>query len=180
VYEREINPRQYVTTRSGSRTETFERRYIFAFIDRTTLSTQVRLNYTFKPDLTLDVYAEPFAASGRYYNFGELLAARSRLLRAYGTDGTTIETRSDGSRIVRDSPETFAIANQDFNTRSFRSTVVLRWEWRPGSILYAVWQQDRSDSQPNGSSVGPGDMLGSLGAPGIDFFALKATFWLAR
>ncbi len=180
VYEREINPRQYVTTYGGGRPETYERRYIFAFIDRTTLSTQLRLNYTLKPDLTLDAYAEPFAASGRYDKFGELLAARSRFLRAYGTDGTTIETRSDGSRIVRDGLQTFAMENRDFNTRSFRSTVVLRWEWRPGSTLYVVWQQDRLDSQPIGSSVGVADMVGSLGAPGTNFFAVKATIWLAR
>ena len=180
VYQREINPRQYVTTRSGGRTETYDSRYIFALIDRTTLSTQVRLNYTFKPDLTLDVYAEPFAASGRYDDFGELLAARSRFLRAYGTDGTTIETRSDGSRIVRDGPETFMMGNQDFTIRSFRSTVVLRWEWRPGSTLYVVWQQDRSDSRPIGSHVSVGDLLGSFGAPGTNFFAIKASVWLAR
>lgn len=179
VYQREINPRQYVTTRGGGGPETYARRYIFAFIDRTTLSTQVRVSYTFKPDLTLDVYAEPFAASGRYDNFGELLAARSRLLRAYGADGTTIETRSDGSRLVR-GPETFILENRDFNTRSFRSNVVLRWEWRPGSTLYVVWQQDRSDSQPIGGHVSLGDMLGSLGAPGTNFFAIKASFWLAR
>ncbi|MEK6629898.1 MAG: hypothetical protein AABY89_04070 [Acidobacteriota bacterium] len=105
VYEREINPRQYVTTASGGRLDTYGSRYVLAFIDRTTLSTQVRLNYTFKPDLNLDVYVEPFAASGRYYDFGELLAARSRFLRAYGADGTTIETLADGSRIVRDGPD---------------------------------------------------------------------------
>lgn len=138
------------------------------------------LDLHFKPDLTLDVYAEPFAASGRYDEFGELLAARSRFLRAYGTDGSTIETRSDGSRIVRDGPETFTMGNRDFNNRSFRSNVVLRWERRPGSTLYVVWQQDRSEPQPTGAHVSLGDMLGSLGAPGTNFFAIKASFWLAR
>ena len=34
-------------------------------------------------------------------------------------------------------------ASGDFNVRSFRSNLVLRWEWRPGSIFYMVWQQDR-------------------------------------
>ncbi len=179
VYEREVNPRQYVTTRTGGRPETYGSRYIFSFIDRTTISTQVRVNYTFKPDLNLDVYAEPFAASGRYYDFGELLAARSRFLRVYGTDGTTIEAPGDGSRIVGDGAGMFTLANRDFNVRSFRSNVVLRWEWRPGSTLYLVWQQDRADSRPVGNHVGLGDMFGSLGAPGTNFFAIKASFWFA-
>jgi hypothetical protein len=126
------------------------------------------------------VYAEPFAASGRYGNLGELLAARSRFLRAYGTDGTTVDTLSNRSRIVRDGPDTFTMENRDLNIRSFRSSVVLRWEWRPGSTLYVVWQQDRSDSQPAGSHVTLGDMFGSLGAPGTSFVAIKASFWLAR
>jgi hypothetical protein len=180
VYEHEINPRQYVTTLAGGRPETYGSRYVFSFIDRTTFSTQVRLNYTFKPDLNLDVYAEPFAASGRYYDFGELLAARSLFLRVYGTDATTIEATSGGGRVVHDGAAVFNISNRDFNVRSLRSNVVLRWEWRPGSTLYLVWQQDRSDSVPVGTRASLGDMFGSFGAPGTNFLAIKASFWLAR
>ena len=58
--------RQYLTTQAGGRPETYGKRYIFGLVDRTTLSSQFRVSYTFKPDVTLDVYAEPFAASGRY------------------------------------------------------------------------------------------------------------------
>ncbi len=56
--------RQYLTQMSGGRPETYDRRYIYGVVDRTTLSAQFRFSYVFKPDLTLDVYAEPFAASG--------------------------------------------------------------------------------------------------------------------
>ena len=84
TYSREIASQQYVTTLSGNRPETYGQRYIFSFIDRSTLSAQFRLGYTVKPDLDLDLYAEPFAASGRYYDFGELSAPRSRQLRVYG------------------------------------------------------------------------------------------------
>ena len=74
----------------GGRPETYNRRYIFGVVDRTTLSAQFRFSYVFKPDLTLDVYAEPFAASGTYSDYGELPTSRGRDLRIYGTDGTTI------------------------------------------------------------------------------------------
>ncbi len=87
-YEREIDTQQYVTTLPGGRPGTFGRRYIFANIDRSTYSAEMRLNYTFKPDLTLDFYAEPFAASGRYNQFGELAAARGRLLLPVDPTGT--------------------------------------------------------------------------------------------
>jgi hypothetical protein len=172
--------RQYITTLTGPRPETYFRRYIFGLIDRTTLSTQFRVSYTFKPDLTLDVYVEPFAASGRYNGFGELAAARGRDLRLYGTDGTTLERLADGSARVTDGATAFTISNRDFNVRSFRSNLVLRWEWRPGSLLYLVWQQNRESSEPHGDHVGAGDLFGSLSAPGDNILALKTTWWVSR
>jgi hypothetical protein len=172
--------RQYLTTLAGGRPETYGRRYVFGLPDRTTLSTQFRVSYTFKPDVTLDVYAEPFAASGAYKGFGELSATRSRELRMYGTDGTTLERLADGSYRVTDGTSSFALSNRDFNVRSFRSNVVLRWEWRPGSIFYGVWQQNRSSSVPTGEHVGLGDLFGSLSAEGDNIIAVKTTFWLSR
>ncbi|MBM3776830.1 MAG: carbohydrate binding family 9 domain-containing protein [Acidimicrobiia bacterium] len=178
-WRHETNARQYVTTRGGGRPETFGSRYVFAGIERTTVSAEARFNYTFKPDLNLDVYAEPFAASGRYGGFGELLAARSRLLREYGTGGTTIETLAGGGHAITDGADRFVLSNRDFNVRSFRSNVVLRWEYRPGSTLYLVWQQDRMGSEAVGAPVGFGDAFRSLQAPGTNFLAVKVSFWRA-
>lgn len=172
--------RQYLTSMPGGRPETFHTRYIFGFPNRTTLSMQLRASYIFKPDLTLDVYAEPFAASGRYDGYGETRAPRSKELRRYGTDGTTIERLPDGSYIVTDGDATFTLRNRDFNVRSYRSNVVLRWEWRPGSTLFVVWQQDRASRVSEGQHVGIGDLFGSLSAPGDNIFAIKTTWWFSR
>jgi hypothetical protein len=176
-YIHEINSQQYVTTLSGGSAETYGQRYIFSFIDRNTWSTQVRLGYTIKPDLDIDIYAEPFAASGRYYDFGELAAPRSRLLKLYGTNGTAVSAGPGGTRTVTDGTSTFTLKNYDFNIRSFRSNVVLRWEWRAGSIFYFVWQQDRHASQTFGDATA-GDLFRSLRAPGTNFLAVKVSFWL--
>jgi hypothetical protein len=172
--------RQYLTTLSGGRPETYGKRYIFGLVDRTTLSAQFRFAYTFKPDVTLDVYMEPFAASGQYRGFGELAVARGRDLRMYGTDGTTIVRLPDGSYKVTDGASTFTLSNRDFNVRSYRSNVVLKWEWRPGSTLFVVWQQNRASSVPEGRHVGAGDLFGSLSAPGDNILAIKTTIWLSR
>ena len=137
---REVSSQQYVTTVAGGRAETYGNRYVFSFIDRSTYSMQIRLNYTFKPDMTLDVYGEPFAASGHYYDFGELAMPGERQLLVYGSEGTTITPGPGGSHTVTDPNGTFTLKNYDFNVRSFRSNVVLRWEWRRGSTLYLVWQ----------------------------------------
>ncbi|MEE2965512.1 MAG: DUF5916 domain-containing protein [Acidobacteriota bacterium] len=172
--------RQYLTTLSGGRAETFGNRYVFGFPDRTTLSTQFRASYTFKPDLTLDVYAEPFAASGRYLAFGETLVPGARDLRVYGLDGTSIVRLDDGSYQVTDGVDTFGLSNRDFNIRSFRSNVVLRWEWRPGSTLFVVWQQNQESREAQGAHVGFGDLFESLTASGDNIFAIKTTVWTSR
>jgi len=177
-YERKRNPQQYFDELDGGRSETFGRRYVFSFIDRSTLSTQIRLNYAITPDLSLEFYAEPFAASGRRFNFGELLAPGSQQLLFYGQQGTTLRQLEDGSLEVIDGDQTIFLENNDFNFRSFRSNFVLRWEWRRGSTLFLVWQQDRSSDETDGRLVTFGSLFDSLKADGDNFFALKVSYWL--
>ncbi len=172
---------QYLTTIRGSGpVATYNNRYIFGLPDRTTWSTQFRFNYTFRPDVTLDVYMEPFAASVGYRSFGELVDPRSTDLRLYGTSGTVLNRLPDGSYSVTDGTATFSLANRDQNVRSFRSNVVLKWEWRPGSTLYAVWQQNRQSTVADPAHVGVNDLFGSLAADGDNIFAIKSTFWISR
>jgi len=178
-YERLVDTQQYVTTLAGGGPATFGGRYVFADVDRSTYATQFRLTYTFKPDLTLDFYGEPFSASGRYDRIGELAAARTRLRRVYGTEGTTLTTVADGSQRVTDGATTFTLRSRDFNVQSFRSNLVLRWEWRPGSTLYLVWQQDRSAEETLRERTSVADMFSSFGRPGDHFFAIKTSFWFS-
>jgi hypothetical protein len=177
-YTREGNSQQYVATLAGGPPATFGQRYVFAYVDRYTYAAKLRLNYTLRPDMTLDLYAEPFAASGSYRDFGELSAASSRRRLTYGMDGTTVVQQADGSRVVTDGDLAFTLRNIDFNVHSFRSNVVLRWEWRPGSTLFVVWQQNRSLSEAIGSPVRLGDLWDSLRAPGSNYFVVKTTWWV--
>ena len=91
---------------------------------------------------------------------------------------TTIATNADGTRAVTVGDTAFTLRARDFNTLSFRSNVVLRWEWRPGSTLYVVWQMDRSDTEMLGAHVDVRDMFRSVNAPGSNFFVVKTSFWL--
>jgi hypothetical protein len=178
-YERLTDAQQYVTTVAGGRAQTFGNRYVFAYIDRSTVSTELRMGLTVRPDMNLDIYAEPFAASGRYYDFGELVAPAGRDRITYGgAPNTALTTLPDGTRAVGVGDSRFALRTTDFNTLSFRSNVVLRWEWRPGSTLYLVWQQDRARTDVLGARVDAGDMFRSLTAPGSNFFVVKTSFWL--
>ena len=191
--------RQYVMTRSDGSAATFGGRYIFGFLDQSVFTSTVRLNYAIKPDLTLEMYGEPFAISGRYDRFGELPNPGARNLRLYGTSGTTFTNNADGSVTVTDNqiptPGTatqFTIPFSDFNVRSWRSNMVLRWEYRPGATLYVVWQQSRSAEVPNGELVSFGDLVDPFRSrvgryhyddPSVfhemqNFFAIKLNYWL--
>jgi hypothetical protein len=180
-----VTSRQYVTTldRLPESDITFRRRYIFAFVDRSELAVRTRVNYAVTPDLTVESYAEPFVSSGQYHDFGELTAARSRILRRYGTDATTVTRNADGSHTVSETlpsgaVDTFTLENGDFDVLSFRSNVVVRWEWRSGSALYLVWQQDRQADADVARPVRPSRLWRALGSRGTNLFAVKLTYWL--
>jgi len=180
-YLRDITARQFVTRFAGSGPpETYGTRYVFARIDQSTFLIQLRANYTVGPDLTFELYAEPFAASGKYYGFGELAQARTYRLREYGTDGTTIARDSAGDYTITDNggADTLRIVNPDFNILSFNSNAVLRWEWRRGSTLYLVWAQGRFSEASTARHVGFRDLLDSFGAAGDHFLAIKASYWI--
>jgi Domain of unknown function (DUF5916)/Carbohydrate family 9 binding domain-like len=175
-----VDGRQYVATRSDGSAATFGKRYIFAFIERSTLSARFRLNYAFTPNFTVEAYAEPFAASGRYYDHGELPAPESRALRRYGASGTgtTIVKDAAGAGTVTDGATTFTIPALDFNRLSLRSNLVLRWEWLPGSTAFLIWQQSRQHVGDAGRLVNPGDLWDATRAAGDNFLVLKVSYWL--
>lgn len=178
AYQKEDQPRQYVATidSAGGGINTFGSRYIFSRIAQTTISLQLRMNYFFTPDLSLEVYAEPFAAQGRFYDHGELLAAGTNELRVYHPDSIT--TTTEKNLIVSDNGASFTIPYRDFNFVSFRSNMVLRYEFRPGSTLFLVWQRNVSGSRSDDTPLNFGSLTDALSASGNDFFAFKIAYWL--
>jgi hypothetical protein len=174
-YLRTVPIRQYVTTFDGGPEATFGRTYVFASVDRSEFIADLRLTYLFTPDLSLELYAQPFASSGRYYGFGELPAAGAYRLRLLDGDSTRVVRDGSVTR-VKYGAETRTVS--DFNVRSFRSNAVLRWEWRPGSTLFVVWQQDRAGDIARIDHVGPRSLLETLDTPGDNFLAIKMTYWL--
>jgi hypothetical protein len=180
-YRREDQPRQYVETitSAGGGADTYGARYVFSRIAQTTMSANLRVNYFFTPDLSLEVFAQPFAASGRYYKHGELIEAGGNDLRVYEDDSSvTVTDEPDGSFTVDDGGQVFNVPYLDFNVLSMRSNVVLRWQFRPGSTVYLVWQQNLSQDQPITTEVGPGSLWDSFSSGGQNFFAFKIAYWI--
>ena len=135
------------------------RRYVFGRINQRTVSFNTRFNYTMTPNLSLQVYAEPFVSAGSYSNYKELVDGRAE----------NYENRYQ--------PYAYS-GSADFNIRSFRTTNVLRWEYRPGSQLFLVWQQGKSDSLDQGDFRFGRDFSGVFSAPSRNVFLIKFSYWL--
>jgi Domain of unknown function (DUF5916)/Carbohydrate family 9 binding domain-like len=133
--------------------------YVFGRIDQKTVAISTRVNYTMTPTLSLQIYARPFVSTGAYSNFKELVDGRAARYED------------------RYAPYEYA-ANPDFNYRSFRTTNVLRWEYRPGSALFVVWQQGREETGTLGDFNLSRDFGGAFHAPSTNVFLVKISRWL--
>ena len=138
---------------------TADGRYVFGRLDQTTVSLTTRVNYTITPNLTVQIYAAPFVSAGDYTNFKQLVNGRA-------------------ARYEDRYAPVFYASNPDFNYRSFRTTNVLRWEYKPGSALFVVWQQGREAVYDVGRfRFGP-DFNGTFSAPARNAFLVKWSYWI--
>lgn len=150
-------------------------------LEQRTLGLGLRVDYTFSARLTFQLYTRPFLASGRYSDFREVTDARAS---AFGDRFHTFPSertvRSDGQIGLDrdgDGQPDLSVSDPDFNTRTFQLNAVLRWEYRPGSALYAVWTQDRSASDRAPMDV-RADARVLWNAPARNVFVVKASWWM--
>ena len=154
-YSKTLNPIQYVSQAyDPAATATYDTAYVFARLRATELSAGIRLNWTYSPTLSLQLYAQPLISAGKYDDFRRLARPRS-----YAFDSV---------------PAPF---NPDFNFKSLRGNAVLRWEYMPGSTLYFVWTQSRSDFDQVGDFAFGNSMRQLWRAPADNIFMVKATYW---
>jgi hypothetical protein len=186
TYQSDEDDAQYVTAVGDSTATAFSgTRYVFGFVRTHTVSLDTRLNWTFTPNLTLQLYAQPFVASGRYTSFREFAAPRAIDKLVYGRDiGTIARDSASGDYTV--DPDgagpaaPFSFANPDFTNTSLRGTAVLRWEYRPGSTLYFVWTQERSGVGSSGSVNFPSAVSTMFRDHPTNVLQIKATYWIGR
>ena len=137
--------------------------YVFGHLSQTTVGFTERVNYTMTPNLSLQLYAEPFVSGGGFDSFKELADGRNP---------------SYAERYAPFAYDRVANGDPDFNVKSFRTTNVLRWEYRPGSTLFVVWQQARENDAILGDFRFGRDVRGIFGVPPKNVFLVKLAYWL--
>jgi hypothetical protein len=157
--------------------------YLSGHLQQVTTALTARLNYTFSPTVSLQLYAQPFLSAGDFTQFqrvedprAERFSERFRPLgSALSRDPETGRYRAD---LNGDGTGDLSFGDPDFNFKQLRSNAVLRWEYRPGSTLFLVWSQGRTDATGVGE-VDPRHDLGRLlAAPGTHVLLVKLTYWL--
>lgn len=197
-WSRATDASQYVTSTSTLAFDpTYGRRYLFAELERTTLSMETRLDVSLSPALTFQLFAQPLLSSGDYvryrqlaspfsYDFVELtpgtastvgddvICGGGTICATTGADGAVTQNADfDG-----DGRADFSFSDRDFNQRSLIGNAVLRWEYRPGSTLFLVWQRQQRGSIRDGSFDLGRDMGALFDAPADNVFMVKVNYWL--
>ncbi len=146
------------------------------------VSLTSRVNFSFTPNLSLQLYAQPFVAAGRIAAFDEVIAPRaaawSDRVRRY--DASDVQRQPDGRVTLCSGSSAVTVTDPSFGRAQFRGNAVLRWEYRPSSTLFVVWTQARDhDGDPLQQNLAD-QGNGLLGNAGTNVITVKWTHWIGR
>ncbi|UCF04639.1 MAG: carbohydrate binding family 9 domain-containing protein [bacterium] len=161
-----ISPSYRITTEDLQYVDEVGDDYILAHLDMKLFSLTTRFNFTITPEMSLQFYGMPFIAAGQYSDYRTVSAPRA-------------ENYDD-----RFTPYNYlAVAdNPNFNFRQFRSNLVFRWEYNPGSTIYFVWSRGATveDEGDDARKFSLGRDLGNLfSEQGDNTFLIKINKWFS-
>ena len=168
-------------------TATYSKRYVFAHLDQTVVSANIRADWIMSPTLSFQVYAQPFIASGKFTDYKYLVKPKNYSFINYGENGSALTTNRSANGDIssytldpdKDGPApSQTINNPDFNYISLRGNAVLRWEYLPGSTLYLVWTQTREDIESYGDFRFGHSIKNLFNVKPDNIFMLKISYWL--
>jgi len=143
---------QYITTIKKNGTEN----YIMGRIDSKQFSVSARINIGITPEMSLQYYGQPFFFSGDYSKFKTITnsIASDYNSRFHEYTGNEIKYNAESAVYTIDKDGNgadFSFDNPDFHFLEYRSNLVYRWEYKPGSTIFLVWSQGRATDGPEGN-----------------------------
>jgi hypothetical protein len=146
-YSTNTNCLQYVATKSAQSGT----KYILGSIEQRTLGGTFRIDYNITPTLSVQYYGSPFASVGTYSQFKTADDPRAgEYSKRFMPAVPILNGNLYAVQGIVPSQIDYSFENPDFAFSQFRSNFVFRWEYRPGSQLYIVWSQERTNySSPN-------------------------------
>ncbi len=160
-------------------------RYLFGTLDQKIVSFTFRLNYTFTPELSLEFYGQPFVSAGSYSEFKRITDPNadefSERYHVFTENELTYNEAQNMYSIDEniDGTDDYSFNNPNFNFRQFRSNLVLRWEYLPGSTMFFVWSQGRTGSDTNGTFDYGNEMSDLFSVKPHNVFLIKLSYWIS-
>jgi hypothetical protein len=177
-YAQAHNPSQWV----GRMTVDNAPRYVVGSLDQRTLQFTGRVNWTLSPGVSVEFYGQPFVSAGSFPAYHEVANPDARRFadryRTFGSELSCDAQRCRGD-VTGDGAPDFTFWKPDFNVRQVRSTMVTRWEYRPGSVLYVAWQHGRSGFDQDGHFGGMRDLGALTGERSDNTVMIKANYWFS-
>jgi len=147
---------------------------ILARIDQKTLGATFRIDYNITPELSLQYYGSPYFSVGSYSDFKLII---NPLVENYSDRFEVLSPSLSADNVY--SVGDLSFNNPDFSFAQFRSNLVFRWEYKPGSRLFLVWANEKTCYQPV-SKASVGDAYTSLGnAFSNNIFMVKLNYWFS-
>jgi len=141
--------------------------YLFGHLEQKQFGLTMRFTYPFSANMSLQVYGQPFISKGTFSNVRELSA--------------TPRAADYNSRYQPYADTSYTNNVGGFNFKQFRSNVVFRWEYRPGSSLFVVWSQGRGRSTgAEGTQSFSGDLNDLFNLAPDNSFLVKMSYWINR
>jgi hypothetical protein len=142
----------------------------------------VRVNWTFSPKLSFQLYVQPLLSTGAYAGIKELAQPGTFDFNKYGEGSSRITLTGDEYTVDPDGPLgpalPFSFSMPDFNYKSIRANAVFRWEYLPGSTLYFVWTHEKVDYESRGDFEFGRDVSRLARVAPDNVYSIKITYWL--
>ena len=180
VLEKTSDKSQYVTTKDFGNLK----RYILGNIENDSWTTTLRLNYSLNPNMSIQFYGQPYIARGRYSDFNYVTNSTASSIndRVRMYNENEISENNDHFSIDEnlDAIADYTFKNPDFSYVQFRTNLVARWEYIPGSELFFVWARGGAGSDDARNSLSRSFRNQILDKPLESTFLIKATYRFVR
>lgn len=194
----ETMAQQYVTATSTlPYSATYGKRYIFADLERHTLQMATRVSWIFSPRISFQLYAQPFMSSADYTHYKQLHSPRTYDF-TYFKEGAPISsstsTTCQNGSLCREESTNGSIRNhldfngdnvvdyvfseRDLNLNSLIGNAVFRWEYKPGSTLFIVWQRKKTSYLALGDFDFNRNFEALLDSAPDDRIIVKLNYWI--
>ena len=159
-------------------------RYIFGRINQKTMGIVMRLDFSITPDLSIQYYGQPLVSAGKYSAIKRITNPRAERyqdrfhtftdieIQKDADGGFTVDENGDGSTV-------YSLDNPDFNFRQFRSNLIVRWEYNPGSTIFLVWTQERTSFVEDGNFSFRNDLDNLFQEDATNVVLLKVSRWFS-